>query len=566
MLAVQRVGDPKLMFNAPDIRIKQIIQALPDAIIVADTQGKIKFLNPTAESTLSYTAHEAIDQPLSDILCLVDETNDEAIPCLGLKAIQSGQEENAGSNALLIGRDGLSELPVEVSAIPLRSQGEINGVLLTIHDVRLARFSRKQLSWNASHDALTGIFNRFEFDQQCHRLMLTAKRDHSQHALLLIDIDHFRQLNELAGNHYGDELLVQVAQLLKSLLRATDHLSRNHADQFLILLSHCQLDRAEQIADNLRQQIEQISLDIDHGQWPVTCSVGITVIDDHCPDNVSELLHQVESATYHAKRAGRNACAVFNHQAYQNFNRELVALQSAMHNHDFQLYYQTIESTQGLAPVCEILLRYRDEQGQEQEPASFLPIFEKSGLVVQLDLWVIQNLLEKLVDHPQLMVSFARIHVNLSAYSFASQYFLDAVEALLTNYALPPGLLCFEVSESSIMSNLTHTDKVMNRLVKLGCLFAVDDVDADLSAFERLAKLPISIAKIDGKLIQEIKDSAYGVILVKAIHAMAQEANMQTIAQQVEDFFIYDWLQHHEIDYVQGFILHAPRMLDEFAS
>lgn len=134
------------------------------------------------------------------------------------------------------------------------------------------------------------------------------------------------------------------------------------------------------------------------------------------------------------------------------------------------------------------------------------------------------------------MVSFARIHVNLSAYSFASQYFLDSVEALLTNYALPPGLLCFEVSESSIMSNLTHTDKVMNRLVKLGCLFAVDDVDADLSAFERLAKLPISIAKIDGKLIQEIKDSAYGVILVKAIQAMAQEANMQTIAQQVEDF------------------------------
>jgi PAS domain S-box-containing protein len=124
--AAQRVGDPKLMFNAPDIRIKQIIHALPDAIIVADTQGKIKFLNPTAESTLSYTAHEAIDQPLSDILCLVDETNDEAIPCLGLKAIQSGQEENAGSNALLIGRDGLSELPVEVSAIPLRSQGEIN--------------------------------------------------------------------------------------------------------------------------------------------------------------------------------------------------------------------------------------------------------------------------------------------------------------------------------------------------------------------------------------------------------------------------------------------------------
>lgn len=551
------------MFQAPDIRIKQIIHALPDAIVVTDHLGRIKFLNAVAETTLSYSAQEAIDRPLSDVLCLVDETTDEALPCLAHKAIQSGQQENAGSNALLIGRDGLSELPVEVIATPLRTAGEVNGVLLTLHDVRLARFSRKQLSWNASHDALTGVFNRFEFDQHCHRLMLTAKRDHSQHALLLIDIDHFRQLNELAGNHYGDDLLVQTAQLLKSLLRATDHLSRNHADQFLILLSHCQLERAQQIADNLRQQIEHISLDIDHGHWPVTCSIGITVIDEHCPDSVSELLHRVESATFSAKRSGRNSCAVFNEQAYQNFNRELVALQSAMHNHDFQLYYQTIESTRGLAPVCEILLRYRDEQGREQEPASFLPLFEKTGLVVQLDLWVIQNLLEKLVEHPQLMVNFARIHVNLSAYSFSSQYFLDSVEALLINTALPPGLLCFEVSESSIVHNLNHTEKFMQRLVKLGCLFAVDDVDADLSAFERLTQLPISIAKIDGQLIQQIQRSAYGVILVKAIHEMAQEAKMQTIAQQVEDFFIYDWLQHHEIDYVQGFILHAPKMLDE---
>jgi diguanylate cyclase (GGDEF)-like protein/PAS domain S-box-containing protein len=553
------------MLNAPNIRIKQIIHALPDVIIVADQEGKVKFLNPAAESTLSYTLKEALDRPLSDVLCIVDENTDEAIPCIGLTAIHSKQQENAGSNALLIGRDGLSELPVEVIATPLCFQDLVNGVLITIHDVRLARFSRKQLSWNASHDSLTGVFNRFEFDQQCRRLILTAKRDSSHHALLLIDIDHFQQLNELAGNHYGDELLVQVAQLLTSLLRATDHLSRHHADQFLILLSHCQLNRAEQIADNIRQQIEQITLDIDHGQWPVTCSIGISAIDSQSPQTITELLHQVESARFQAKQSGRNSLAIFNPHSYQQFNRELISLQSAMHNHEFQLYYQTIESTQGLAPVCEILIRYTDFEGQEREPASFLPLFEKSGLIVQLDLWVVQNLLEKLIEHPQLMSSFARIHVNLSAYSFASQYFLDSVEGLLANYSLPSGILCFEVSERSIMNNLKHTDKFMGRLVKLGCLFAVDDVDANLSSFERLAKLPISIAKINGQLIQLIKESSYGVILVKAIHEMAKEADMLTIAQHVEDFFIYDWLQHNEIDYVQGFILHAPKRLDQFA-
>ena len=203
------------MFNAPDIRIKQIIHALPDAIVVADAQGFIKFINPAAEKILTTSLEQVLDQRLSDVICLVDETTDEAIPCLGVMAMTSGEPENAGSNALLIGQDGLSELPVEVMATPLLASRIVNGVLLTIHDVRLARFSRKQLSWNASHDLLTGLFNRFEFDQHCRQLILTAKRDHSQHALLLVDIDHFKQLNELAGNCFGDELLIQLAQLLK---------------------------------------------------------------------------------------------------------------------------------------------------------------------------------------------------------------------------------------------------------------------------------------------------------------------------------------------------------------
>jgi diguanylate cyclase (GGDEF)-like protein/PAS domain S-box-containing protein len=554
------------MQKIPGISIKQIFQALPDAIIVADLEGRIQYVNPMAEHILCYTNQELMGKRLPDVVCLVDETNDKIIPCVGLSAIDSGEEQNAGTNALLIGRDGLNELPVEVKAIPLHSENQINGVILSVHDVRIERFSRKQLSWNASHDTLTGVFNRIEFNHQCHQLILSAKREESQHALLLIDIDHFRQLNELAGNHYGDELLIEVSQLLKSLLRANDHLSRNHADQFLILLSHCQLDKAELIANNLRQQIEQICLDMDHGQWPATCSIGITVIDHKCSFDINEILQQVESATYYAKRAGRNTYAVFNHQNYENDHQELAALKIAMHNHDFKLYYQTIESTQGHTPVCEILLRYHDEQGQVHEPSNFISICEKSGLIVQLDLWVIQNLLEKLVESPQLMVNFARIHVNLSAFSFSSQYFLDSIEALLANYALPPGIICFEVSESSMMKNFIHTDKFMNRLAKLGFLFAVDDLDADLVAFERLAKLPIRVAKIKGYLIQKIKNSPYGAILINAIQSMAKEANMQIVAQQVDDFVIYDWLQHHQIDYVQGFMLHPPRMLDEFAS
>lgn len=549
------------MTHTPHIRIKHIIQSLPDALIVVDTQTHIKFLNPAAEALLGYTLNETKGKPLADILCLVDETTDEAIGCLGTKTMITGQDETAGSHALLIGRDALSELPVEVIARPLYTQQEISGALLSIHDVRLARFSRNQLSWNSSHDSLTGVYNRLDFEQQCHRLMITAKRDHNQHALLLVDLDHFRQLNELAGNHYGDECLIQVALLLKSQLRATDHLSRNHSDQFLILLSHCPLQRAQQIADNLRQQISQIQLDIDQGQWPVTACIGITMIHEQSPTHIIQLVHQAESAVFDAKQAGRNCVRIFDPQTHHQLNHELLALQAAMNSGQFQLFYQRIESPQGLTSHCEILTRYYDTSGKLKEPNSFLPLFEKSGLIVQLDLWVIQQLLEQLLERPQWMLEFSCIHINLSAYSFASSDFLESVESLLINYAIPHGLVCFEVSAASILNNLAHTEKVMSRLKQLGCLFAIDDLNANLSSFERLIKLPISSIKIDGQLIQRLQQSIYSRLLVESILALAKEAQLTVVAQQVEDFTVYDWLQHREVDYVQGFILHAPTAL-----
>ncbi|MCI4410975.1 MAG: EAL domain-containing protein [Thiotrichales bacterium] len=550
--------------STSEIRIKQIIQSLPDAIVVGDIDGRVKYLNPAAVTLLNYTQQTALDLPLSDIVTLVDETTDEVIACIGLKAMISGQEENAGSNALLIGKDGLSELPVEVTATPLINDDKVNGVLLTIHDVRLARFSRKQLSWNASHDTLTGLYNRFEFERQCNALLLTAKRDQQEHALLLIDIDHFRQLNELAGNHYGDELLVHIAQLLKGLLRATDHLSRNASDQFLVLLAHCKVDTAQKIAENIRQQIENTVLDIGSGQWPVTASIGIVVISAQSPSNVIQLLHEAESACFAAKQAGRNSVSCFNAEQIRQYNSELIAIQSAINNSDFALYYQVIEPTKSQSPICEILLRRVDTDGNIYEPASFLPLCERSGLIMQLDLWVIRNTLEHLTSHAEMLSHFERIHINLSAYSFTSHQFLEEVEALIANFMLPHGLLCFEISESSLMHNLAHTEQVMRVLSALGCRFAVDDVNADLNNIKQLMKLPIDMVKIDGALVQEA-ETPFGATIIQAIQQIAHSTNMLTVAQQVESFTIYEWLQQQQVDFVQGFILNEPKPLTELA-
>jgi diguanylate cyclase (GGDEF)-like protein/PAS domain S-box-containing protein len=542
-----------------EIRIKQIIESLPDAIVVGDISGNVKYLNPASIALLGYSAKDAMGRPLSDIVTLVDENTDEAIPSIGLKAILSGQDETAGGNALLIGRDGMSELPVEVVARPLRTpDNTINGALLTIHDVRLARFSRKQLSWNASHDPLTGIYNKFEFDRQASALLLTAKRDKSHHALLLVDLDHFRHLNEMADHNEGDNLLIQVAQLLRGVLRANDSVFRSSADRFLILLPHCQIATAEKIADNIRQQIENIVVDLGNGHWPVTASVGITTISEEGAATATQFLHEVESASFAAKQNGRNQISVFNSEKSKQYNKELLSLKTAINNGDFRLYYQMIKATGSGLPLCEILLRRVDALGNEHEPASFLPICERSGLIVELDAWVVRNLLEMLAFNPSLAQQFARIHINLSAYSFASSSFLEEMRALISNYRLPFGLVCFEVSEASVMKNLNHAQHFMNALAELGCRFVLDDVDADLTAFDTVANLPIDMIKIDGSLIQQIKTTQSSAILVRAINEMAKNADMKTVAQQVEDFNVYEWLQDSDIDFVQGFVLHAP--------
>ncbi len=542
-----------------EIRIKQIIENLSDAIVVSDSMGNIKYLNPASVALLGYTLKEAIGQPLSDIVTLVNEHSDEPIPNIALNAIHSGQDENCGSNSLLIGRDGVSELPVEIVARPLYTpNGTINGALLTIHDVRIARFSRKQLSWTASHDALTGVYNKPELERQCHALMLTAKRDNNNHAIVRINIDHFRQLNEMSDHSIGDNLLIQVSQLLRSLLRANDSVFREIADIFLILLPHCQIETAQKIADNIRQQIGNIRINLDTGQKSVTASIGISAICKTGANSVANLLNEVENAGLISKQNGRNQVNIFNSVENREYNQELLLLQETINNGNFRLYYQLIKATNNTLPVCEVLLRRVDSTGVEHEPSTFLPLCERSGLIVEIDAWVVRNILELIAFNTQFTQQFSRIHINLSAYSFASYSFLEEVQSLISNYHLPEGFICFEVSEASIMKNLIHAQQFMGALSMLGCRFALDDVDANLTMFDTFSSLPIDMIKIDGKLIKSITSTKNSSTLVRTINEMAKNINIKTVAQQVEDNDIYEWLCSVNLDYVQGFIVHKP--------
>lgn len=542
---------------------QSLIDHLPDAVVVCDLNLHVRLMNPAGLNLLGMTLEQVVGRYIWDVVTFIDEQTEAPIEDIIQLAITSGQDETAGSQALLLGSDGLSELPIEAVARPLRNDNnETVGALLTIHDVRLARFSRRQLSWAASHDELTGLYNRAEFDRQANAYLLTAKRDNNRHCLVLIDLDHFRQFNEMSDHLEGDHLLINTAELLRVLLRANDGLFRNSGDQFLILLPNCPEETGQKIAENIRQQIENMQVSVNTDYWPVTASIGISMLHQQGADTVSQLLYEAESACYQAKNQGGNQVSIFNVVQSMQYANTLQQLKNAIYAGQFHLYYQKIEALDGGLPMCEIFIRRFDDEGNIYEPASFLSICERSGLIVELDAWVVRNLLDLLASCPHIMSAFSRIHINLSAYSFASKTFLDELQALFSNYALPDQYICFEVSESSILKNLPHAQLFMSSMSMLGCSFVVDDVDANLTAFDVYNSLPIDMLKIDSTLVEGLMTNASSSIIVEAIYALSQRFNKQTIAQHVQESTVKSYLQQIGVSYLQGYAIHEPESLE----
>jgi diguanylate cyclase (GGDEF)-like protein len=473
---------------------------------------------------------------------------------------------------VLVSRDG-RKIAIEDSAAPIRDRhGRIAGVVMVFHDVSHTRELAQQLSWQASHDALTGLINRNEFENRLRHALASARDEGHQHALLYLDLDQFKVVNDTCGHVAGDELLRQLSDINQAQMRASDTLARLGGDEFGVLLERCPQEQACRVAENLRRNMKDYRFAWENKSFEISASIGVVGIHAESGD-LAHVLSAADMACYAAKESGRNRIHVYHESDTELLQRQgemfwVARINQALEENLFLLYRQAIVPTNGLSENMEhyeVLLRLRADDGTIIAPGDFIPAAERYNLMPAIDRWVVQNLF---IQQREALRSAGRntgcdclVAINLSGASFSDGHFLDFVRARLETHAIPPERICFEITETAAIANLTHATHFMKELRALGCRFSLDDFGSGLSSFGYLKNLPVDFLKIDGALVRQVADNPIDLAMVEAINGIGHVMGMRTIAEFVENQAIRDKLVAIGVDYVQGYGVEMPRPL-----
>ncbi|WP_299415132.1 PAS domain S-box protein [Acaryochloris sp. IP29b_bin.148] len=546
------------------------LQSIGDAVITTDAQGKIRHLNAVAEKLTGWSCLAAKDHPVHDVFNVVHETTRHPEVQLINSVLTTGEIAISEHQALLLARDG-AEYAVDHSAAPIRDRNaHILGIVLVFRDVSHSRQLSQQMTWQASHDSLTGLVNRYQFEQMLQKALRSAHRDQLQHVLCYLDLDQFKIVNDTCGHAAGDELLQQVAELFKQTIRSTDVIARLGGDEFGLLLHQCSMDRAQVIAEQLRQRLQTFRFSWNQQTFSIGLSIGLVAIhyDSH---NLSSLISAADSACYAAKARGRNRVHVYQlddlelvqQRGTQRWSRRI---KQALEENRFRLYGQAIvpanPDQSDIRQCCEVLLRMVDEQDQVVKAAAFIPAAERYNLMPEIDRWVISQFL---VDHfspPQIAPTGADqplpYMINLSGASIGDEQFLQFLQEQFQRYPHAAPQICFEITETAAISNLNQAITFIHDLKQLGCKFALDDFGSGLSSFAYLKTLPVDYLKIDGHFIEDMNNDPATQAIVESINHIGHVMGLQTIAESVGDLSTRKKLQSMGIDYVQGYGIALP--------
>ena len=548
------------------------LHSIGDAVITTDANGFIQSLNPVAEKLTRWSLEEAKGLPLDEVFQIVNEITGEPVENPVEKALDENRIVKAANNTLLIGRDG-SEFAIDHSAAPIHaSDRQVIGSILVFRDITQANLMAQQLAWQASHDPLTELFNRREFEQRLTAAVLSAQTSNLQHVLCYLDLDQFKIINDTCGHVAGDALLRHVSTLLPTQLRKTDTLARLGGDEFGILLYSCPTEQALQIADLLRQQIYDYRFIWQDKTFSIGVSIGLIEINNTTP-GVDSVLSAADAACYVAKNKGRNRVHVYQlddtELAKQQGEMQWVSrIPRAIEENRFRLYSQPIVAIANpndgsLVPNhCEVLLRLEDESGQIVSPMAFIPAAERYHLMHKIDRWVIKTLFALIQQQLPVVLEQQRVFaVNLSGASLNDEHFITFVQEQFAITQIPPELICFEVTETLAITNLGKAAAIMRLLKNTGCSFALDDFGSGMSSFAYLKNLPIDYVKIDGAFVREIVNDPTAEQIVAAIAKIASVMGIKTIAEFVEDLQILEKLELLQVDYAQGYGIACPSPL-----
>jgi diguanylate cyclase (GGDEF)-like protein/PAS domain S-box-containing protein len=543
------------------------LHSIGDGVITTDAEGRVDYMNPVAENVTGWSYGEAQGYPLTEVLPLINEATRQPMKSPADISLNSGRVVNITEQSILINRNG-QEFHIEDSAAPIFDRdNSIIGAVLVFHDITRERRMAHQMTWQATHDSLTGLANRNEFaDRLANLLAGMAGSSHYEHALLYLDLDQFKVVNDTCGHAAGDELLKQLSRLLRTSVPANSALARLGGDEFGVLLENVNLDQAREIANRLLNVIGGFTFQWEEQRFDVGVSIGLVPIL-HETQNASFILSAADVACYVAKDAGRNRVHVYEESDIDLGERHsemhwVSRIKLALEENRFILYRQSITSLQedDSTEHYELLLRMHDEDGDIVPPGAFIPAAERYNLMNAVDRWVIDAAF-KHISEIQQKGDEGIYSLNLSGNSLNDDELPGYIQQKIGEYRIKTGQLCFEITETAAVFNLEKASRIIRSLKKLGCRFALDDFGSGLSSFSYLKNLPVDFLKIDGSFVKDMNTDPMNRAIVEAINQVGHTLSIRTIAEFVENQDIVNLLRDIGVDFAQGYHFCKPEPL-----
>jgi len=538
------------------------LHSIGDAVITTDAQTIVEYLNPVAEEFTGWRCDDAKGKKISEVFDIINEITREVAPDPVERCIKEGRIVGLANHTVLKSIKGV-EYVIEDSAAPIRNNlGKILGAVLVFRNTTDERLALRQLKYLAQHDTLTGLKNRYYFEQQLQHTVDLCSRGKHQAALLYVDLDQFKIINDTAGHAAGDELLIEVARKFTQRVRQGDILARLGGDEFGVILSGVKPNVTKDIARSFVDSLSDFKFSWDNEKYNVTCSIGATYIDKNVKSS-AEVMRLADIACYIAKDEGRNKCHLYNASDTQKVPQlgemKLVGeIRSALSENRFLLHFQPIRDLKNKDNLLfEVLLRLQQEDGSIIRPGNFIPTAERHGLMTAIDQWVITNsirlLSEKCKKHKT--INFT---VNLSGSSLGDRNILGVLEQFATESPKIAQQLILEITETSAITQMDKACTFIQKLRAMGIRFGLDDFGTGFSSFSYLKQLQIDYVKIDGIFVSDVVDDESDQAMVRSVNQIAQSLQKKTIAEFVENQEILDFIESVGVDMVQGYFIGKP--------
>jgi len=550
-------------------RAQVTLNSIGDAVICTDIVGNISFLNLVAERMTGWSSQEAVGQAMAEVLQIVDATSRETIPNPMERAVEQDRTVHSPLSCLLIRRDGF-EIPIEDSVSPIHDRGgQATGAVIVFRDVSVAQAMALQMTHTAQHDFLTALPNRILLNDRVSQAITLAPRHGKKVALLFLDLDGFKHINDSLGHPIGDKLLQSIAGRLVDCVRDSDTVSRQGGDEFVVLLS--EVDQPEDAAITARRMLQTVAEahSIDRHDLHVTASIGLSVYPDDGLD-AETLIKNADTAMYQAKENGRQSYQFFKPAMnVRAVERQFIeeGLRRALERQEFALHYQPkINLRTGEITGAEALIRWTHPIRGAVSPAQFIPVAEDCGLILPIGNWVLHEACKQAQAWLDAGLHLGTMAVNISAMEFRDEHFLEGVFAILKNTGLDPRFLELELTESVLMKRAESTESILKTLRARGVQVAVDDFGTGYSSLSYLRKFPIDALKIDQSFVRQITTAPNETSIVTAVISMGRSLKLRIVAEGVETQEELLFLQTHQCEEAQGYYFSRPMLPQQFAT